>query len=271
MRFADLLMAASSQGGGDILDADAVLWRDAVVTNSGTVSDARLTLMSQFIKALKAGGAWALQDDYWQLCAENSQSALTSLKQRRLAAVVAAPTFTIDRGYAFNGTTQYVDTGFIPSTHAINLTGTNQRLSVYERTNVNANTTSIGAFTSATLNMRIVGRTGTTTTGTLNSGAAAFTISDGRGYTAISRAGGSTTMSAHKNGAALADVTGLTVGTSLLAIALFIGARNNAGVADTFRAVTTGFASVGAPMTTAQELAEYNAVQAYMTAIGANV
>lgn len=271
MRFANILMAAATQAGGDVLDADAVLWRDAVVTNSGTVSEARLTLVSQLIKALKAGGAWALQDDYWMLCAENSQSALTSLKQRRLATVVAAPTFTTDLGYAFNGTTQYVNTGFVPSTHAINLTGTSQRLSAYERTNVNANTTSIGAFTSSTVNMRIVGRTGTTLVGTLNSGTASFTITDGRGYSAVSRAGGGTTAKAYKNGAALVDVTGLTVGSTLLAIALYIGARNNAGTADAFRAVTMGFASVGAPMSDAQELAEYTALQVYMTAIGAQV
>lgn len=270
MRFDSVLMEAA-RGGGRTYDADALLWRDAVVTNGGAVSVARLGVVDAFVASEKASGAWALTDDYWLLCAESETQALTSLKQRRLATAVATPTFTIDRGYAFNGSSQYINTGFVPSTHAVQMTGTSQRLAAYERTNVNANTTTIGAFTSATQNLRLVTRTGTTMTGTLNSGAAAFTIATGAGYSAVSRASGGTTMLGFKNGVKGVDVTGLTVGTSLVALALYIGARNNAGSADTFRASTIGFAAVGAPLSEAQETANYNAVQAWATAIGANV
>jgi len=255
-------------------DADLSAWAAAVVTNGGTVSAARAAIVGQFIAAEKASGAWALTDDYWALWAESATQGLTSLKQRRLATVTAAPTFTTDRGYDFNGTSNFISTGFIPSSHAVALTGTNQRLAVYERANVSGNTNAAGCQTTSSSRMEIRPRNGTAAAGLLNSTTApTFTLgaSDSRGYTVVSRAGGSTTMSAFKNGVQLTDATGLTVGTSLPTHSLYIGANNNAGTAASFRAASVGFAAIGAPLSAAQELAQYEAIQAFATAVGANV
>lgn len=272
MKFASVLMAAASGGGGQ--DPDLSAWASAVVANGGTVSAARAVIVGQFISAEKNCGAWALTDDYWALWAEGSVQALTSLKQRRLATVTAAPTFTTDRGYAFNGTTQFIATGFVPSTHAVALTGTNQRLAVYERTNVSGNTDAAGCQTTSSSRMEIRPRNGTTAAGLLNSTTApTFTlgVADSSGFTAISRSGGSTTMSAFKNGVQLIDATGLTVGTSLPTHGLYIGANNNAGTAASFRAASVGLVAIGYPLSAAIEALQYTNVQAFATAVGANV
>jgi hypothetical protein len=254
--------------------SDADRWAAAVVANGGSVAAARVALLRAFEAAEKASGAWYLTDDYIFQVAENTAQALTSFKQRRLASAVAAPTFTADAGYAFNGTTQYLDTGFIASSHAVAMTGTNQRIAVYERTNVSAGTIAAGALTGSNSNMTITPRNSTLASGRLNSTAAgAFTlgVADSRGLLAVSRAGGGTTEAGFKNGVRLTDATGLTVGTALTNRALYIGCFNNNGTAATFRASTLGLVIVGAPLSDAQETAQYNAVQAFMTAVGANV
>jgi hypothetical protein len=252
-------------------DNDVRLWAAAVAANGGSVSKARASRISKFVAAEKAAGTWALTDDYWLLWAENGVQALTSLKQRRLATAVNSPTFAADRGYTFDGATNYLDTGFIASTHGILLTGTDMRLTVYERTDVSANAYSLGASNSASRNIRMRARVGANMVGDLNSGAASFTMADSRGYTAISRAGGGTTMKAYKNGAELADVTGLTVGTSPATFSILIGANSNSGTPASFRGAAIGLCAVGAPLSAAQELAQYNAIQSFATSVGANV
>lgn len=253
-------------------DLDALLWRNAVVANGGTVSAGRLDIVSAFIVTEKASGCWALTDDYWGFWAENEIQALTSLKQRRLATAVNSPTFTADRGYAFNGTTQYLDTGFIPSTHAVAMTGTNLRIGVYERTNVGANGVAAGAYNSVTQSVMLTPRiSGNITRARLNSsdGETGATITDSRGLKAAQRNG--TAYAAYNNGSPLALSTPSSTGSNLPTVDIYIGAYNNAGSAAGFRAVSTGFAVVGGPLSDAQELAQYNAVQAWATAVGAQV
>ena len=250
------------------------LWYAAVVANGGTVSAARLAIINAFIAAEIAAGIWPLMDDYFPSWGENAPQALTSLKQRRLATVTAAPTFTADRGYVFNGTSNFINTGFVPSTHAVVMTGTNLRLAVYERTNVSANTTTAGVQSVSPVQLAIRARSG--------SGANTFVnvqinftlgVADSRGYLAASRNGADdTTCFAYKNGAAQTlNITTPPYGTTLPTHALYIGARNNAGTADTFRACSVGFVAAGAQLSAAQEAAQYANVQAWATAIGANV
>jgi len=269
--------AASPFGAG--IDADALLWRDAVVANGGTVSANRLVVVSAFVAAEKASGAWALTDDYWGLWGENAPQALTSLKQRRLATAVNTPTFTADRDYTLNGSTQYIDTGFIPSTHGINYTGGDQRLAFYDRANASTTGQSAGASDGSgnTLaKITINSRTSGNMTGLLNTAAAlpatfALGVADSRGLKVVSRAGGGTTALGYDRGVRLADVTGMSVNANITSRAIYIGCYNNAGVAAGFRSASAGFVAIGGPLSDAQELAQYNAVQAWATAVGAQV
>lgn len=250
-------------------------WSNAVVRNGGSVSANRLAIVRTFIAAEIASGAWPLTDDYWALWAENSIQALTSIKQKRLATAVNTPTFTADRHYAFDGTTNYLNTGFIPSSHAFAYTGTNQRIAAYERVNVASSGVAAGARVGTASSISISPRNASSLTGSTNhtSGAVNFLLSpaDSSGLKAISRAGGTTALG-YDRGVRKTDVTGLTIGGSTApTVTLSIGALNSNGTQVSFRAASVGFVAIGAPLSDAQELAQYNAVQAWATSVGANV
>lgn len=273
MRFADVLMTAAMRGGGR--DPDLAAWVAAVDANGGTVSAARAAIVGQFISTEKASGAWALTDDYWGLWAESATQALTSLKQRRLATVPAAPTFTADRGYAFNGSTQFIDTGFVPSTHAAAMSDTSIHLEVYERAELNANTYAAGVLNSANRAITLRPRSAGNSFVQAGSAAATFTLpaASSLGLTQGGRNGAAPTdVYGSKNGVAMTrTVDPAAVGASLPANSIFLGAYNNAGTAAGFRAASIGFAATGAALSDVQRLARYNAVQAWATSIGAQV
>lgn len=257
-------------------DFDVLAYRASIQGNGGTVSDARMAVINTFVTAEKVSGAWALTDDYWALWAESETQALTSLKQRRLATVTAAPTFTTDRGYDFNGSTQCINTGFIPSTHKVALTGTSYRLASYERTNLAAgnvncgvsdgtSTTWVGPRSGATANLVRANA----------SGNVVYTLpgAESRGLSAVSLSGN--TLSDHKSykdGSPLVYASGSPTFTNTLpAFALYIGGANVSGTLTFPRASSIGFVAIGAALSAAQELAQHNAVQAFAAAVGAQV
>lgn len=253
---------------------DGAAWAAAVVANAGTVSAGRLAVVNTFIAAEKDAGTWALTDDYWVFWAENVPQALTSLKQRRLAVPVSAPSFTTDRDYTFNGTVNYIDTGFIPSAHAVAMATDNCRIAAYERTNVSATGYAAGAHSSTSRSVRVGPRS---TTPVVLAGAmyavAQYTLSvvDSRGFTSASRSPGSV-PAVYKNGAALVQsVAPGSFGSGLPSHQLFIGAFNNAGAVAGWRAAAEGFVCLGAALSAAQELSQHSNVQAWATAVGANV
>lgn len=266
MRFGGTLMAAATAGGGV---GPVAAWASAVVANGGSVSAGRVTALGTLFAALQAAGTWELYDDIYLLAAENETQALTSLKQRRLATATASPTFTTDRGYAFNGTSQFINTGFIASSHKVAMTGSNMRISAYERTNLNSTGYTAGAFTTSTSNLRIRSRNGANAEGNLNSSALSAANANSQAMVAWSRTAGGTFEGWYR-GASLGTASP-TSGTSLPTHALYIGALNNAGTAASFRAASVSLVTVGASLSSAQEAADYTAWQDFLTVIGAQV
>jgi hypothetical protein len=267
---------AGSPGPWGALDVDVVAWAAAVAVNGGSVSSGRTALLSGLVSGLKAAGSWQLTDDYWLLVAENAIQALTSLKQKRLGTAVNSPAFTADRGYAFDGATNYIDTGFIPSSHAANMTATVARLAAYDRANVSSNGSVAGIIQSTGRSLRLVTRTAGGTTAILDcqSSTGTYTNSDSRGLFAASRNGGTdaTTVSAYRNGAVLTrTIDPTSFATILPTTAFFIGGQNAAGSLNAPRATTVGMVSIGGVLTAAQELGSYTLWQAHMTALGAGV
>lgn len=252
------------------------LWATAVVANGGSVSTARLAIVSTFVVAEQASGAWYLTDDYMPLWAENAPQALTSLKQRRLAVAVNSPTFTADRGYTFNATTNYINTGFIAATHAVAMTVNSVHAELYERTNITSSGTVLGVNSAANRIIRINSRNAGNANGFANSASATYTLpaANSQGLTQVGRNGALATDSyGAKNGVDMTRTVNPTaVGASLPpTYSLYIGGINTAGAYSSGRAASVGFASWGAALSGAQRLARYNAVQAWATAVGAQV
>lgn len=256
-------------------DADVLLWKAAVETNGGSVSLARLIIVDQFVFSEKGAGLWTLTDDYWGFWAENAIQALTSLKQRRLATAVNSPTFTVDRDYATNGTTSYVNPNFTPSTNAVAMTTTSVHAEIYERTNVSGAAVAFGGTSGSNRSIAIQTRNSGNALADGNSAAGTYTLpaADSRGLTQWGRNGALTTDTyAAKNGVDMTrTVVPSGVGASLPANGPFVGAFNNIGSPAVFKASSYGYAAVGAALNGTQRAARYTNVQAWATAVGANV
>jgi hypothetical protein len=263
----------SGAGITPVLDHDLALWAAAVVANGGTVSAARYAIVGRFILAEKAAGLWTLTDDYLGLWAENAIQALTSLKQRRLATAVNSPTFTADRNYAF-GTPKYINTGFIPGTHAVAMSVSSVHHEVYERTNVNGNSP-MGVITSGPNQINTQTRSSGNAIVSVMGGNATYTLpaTTSVGLTQSGRSGATTSDNyAAKNGVDMTrTVTYSSLGTFLPTHSTYIGGVNNAGVLSQAKAASVGYVSFGGKLNGTQRAARYANVLAWATAVGANV
>lgn len=258
-----------------VVDDAVAAWATAVGVAGGSVSETRASLVSAFVDTLRTIGWWSVMDDAALLVAENAGQALVTLKRRALMTAVNTPTFTADTGYAFNGTTQYINTGFIPGTHAQYMTGGSARLELYERTNVGSTSMAMGCGgavnnalwlrprNAADATLAAVGSASTTFTGS---------VTDSRGYHAASKSSAvnPADISAQYNDTHRTPVSATTLAT-LQALSIYIGGRNVADALSSGRASTIGYAGWGAAITDAQGTAVRAAVQTFMTAVGANV
>lgn len=256
---------------GSALDEDAARWIAAV--GRSNVSAPRGALVSNTIRELKAANVWAALDFLPVLAAENAASALVDWRARKTTTAINGPTFTADRGYAFDGATNYLSTGFIPSSNSVAATGTSFMLGVYERTNVAAPTIAVGAANSATQTMRLTPRSaGSQMLIHVNAAAVsvANSVTDSRGLSTAITDGVNGT--GYVNGSVSATSALTTPGSAHTTWRLFIGCYNSAGTPLSFRASTIGYAMYGANAWTAtQHLQFYTIMQRFMTALGANV
>lgn len=263
------LIGTGSQAAQGNVDPVSV-WVAAVVANGGTVSAGRQTLIRALVASFMTTGLWGAAYDIAILAAENAPSALTTLKRRTLMTAVGTIPFVVDRGFTSDGSTGYINTNSIPPQIAP------VRLSIYERTSL--------AFTTSTYAMAAAD--GTVTGGTwairpltaalsagvnaMSGGSTIATTATSNGYTVVSKdlANLATLI---KNGAVTGSATGATNAAQSITIPIYIGARNQSGVANGFRAAQEAYADWGDIIPLANEAAAYAALQAYMTAIGANV
>lgn len=97
---------------------------------SSTAASNFLARVSSFSKlnnvnynSLLSSGAFAAYDILYVTAAPNAAASLLNLLANTFPLVATgAPTFTANEGYTGNGTTQFLDTGWVPSTNAVNYT-----------------------------------------------------------------------------------------------------------------------------------------------------
>ena len=90
-------------------NAKTAAYVNAVVAAGGSVSAGRRTLYDNLYNTLDGYGLTPFR--LWLRAAENTQSALIDLYGLATATAVNSPTFTVDRGYAGNGTSSYLNEG----------------------------------------------------------------------------------------------------------------------------------------------------------------
>lgn len=255
---------------GSGIDPDAARWIATV--GQSNVSQPRGLLVSDTIRELKAAGVWADLDFLAVYAAGNAASALVDWKARKTGAAINSPAFTADRGYVFDGATNYVNSLFAPSTDCVAASGTSFFLGVYERADLSSGTTrAMGSHNSTTQSALITPRNSTNMQANLNATTAAvFTgLSDSRGLSVAATNG--TVGRGYKNGAIGATPTLTTPGTALPTYPLFVGCYNSLGTPTSFRAASIGMAVFGNNTTAGMQSSLYVIMQRYMTKVGANV
>lgn len=132
------LVMVSGGGGYPFVNNEAAIY---VAAMSVEPDDTRKALIDAYVGALKTSGVWALLDVLYLLAARDAQSARLNLKAPGTFTGTAnnSPTFTTDRGYAGNGFSANVDTGYNPTVNGANYTLTSATIAIWSRTSAQGN------------------------------------------------------------------------------------------------------------------------------------
>lgn len=224
----------------------------------------RKNLIDACIVSLKNAGIWTILDSLQVYAAADSQAARVDwVLPSRVATIATPPTFTTDRGFTSNGTTQFLDTGYTPGTQ---YTQNSATVSIWSRTSAQMGTLEniTGAHTagsrlvafylrnaSDSLNMRLNESTGT-----------AIANTDGSGMFTGSRTGASAGQ-IYRNGSSL-GVASLPASSGIPANAFTVCKANT-----TFSTREAAMFAAGGGMNATQAADFYTAMQTYMTGVGA--
>lgn len=254
-------------GGAPNIDDDAAAWAKTV-----TVSAARLSLVSNTIRSLKAAGIWPILDRFLVPAAENSLQGRTCWKSLVVATAINSPTFTANRGFTSDGLSSYLDSNYPPASGP-NFTLNSGAIFEYSNTSRAAGDLQpIGVVNGATAQVLIssffTGSVGVGRVNNSNATGASGATADNLGLCIASRtAGNLTTM--YKRSASLGTVA--TASASIPAGNLAICALNNDGIGiinfDTARVAAAGAAS---GLTGAQAASLNTILEAHLSAIGAS-
>ena len=234
---------------------------------SPTPSPSRKVLINQTIAALIGAGVWTKLSMLKVQAAHSSQAALLNwVSTSYPSSTVNSPTFTTDRGYAGDGVSSYVASGYVPSADS-NWTSTDH--SFGRVLNTFAGGYDFGLFDNGASKYAYVNTSGLGTS---------VTVGDS-GYTGTSQTiSGQTHVTAsrvsdsgyvlYSNGAFLATET--VSGGSASSIEMRIGSVEvTYGGPSAYSASRVSAVYVGKGLTSGEALALYTALQNYMTGVGA--
>lgn len=257
-------LAASSAGQGDLYPYANTEARTLVAAMTVQPGAARKAQIDALITTLKAGGLWTKLDVLWLTAAHATQAKNLNWKSPSTFTLTETGTvaFTVDRGCAGNGVDSFLPTGWDPATNGSQYTQDSATLFLWSRT---AGLTGLSTLGSATTAVAILSpRNGAGNfVYRVNQAAGVTTANaDGSGLIAASRTAAAVTQG-YRNGATL-GAAGNAASTALTTDDFAIGKVNN-----TFSAVEIACAGMGAGLNDTEHTALYNALSAYMTAVGA--
>lgn len=263
-----LTVAAASAAPTYAAEATALFARMAVQP-----PEARKVQLNTLINSLKTAGVWAKLTALWVMAQHDSNSARLNLVSAAYQLVpsglapdspVAQPLFTPDKGYKGNGVDSYIQTGLL----GIDLSLTSSHIGVFVYEGPTQGTMiEIGARTSSRI-VEILSKdnAGNLTGRAFSSGIGGTPIATAVGHSVVTRVVPES-VDIYKNGALAATLASPV--TASTAFELFLLASNNGGavLAPSTRGLAAAHA--GAGLTAANDLALYNALNTYLTAVGA--
>lgn len=230
-------------------------------------TSARKTLYATMIDAIVTAGVWSKTDALYLFAAADAPTALVNLKSSSFTATATnSPTFTVDRGYAGNGTDSVVNTNFNPTTApSPNFTQNSAHMGAWVLTNRAGASAAVIGNASADAGCNIYPFF-TDTAGYLrlndNVEAEGFSSGGSNGFFLANRSS-SSARQGYKNGVSLGAYAANTSKSPINAdIAVGRG-----GI--TFSTDQVSAAILGGSLNATEQLALYNALLAYLQGVGA--
>jgi hypothetical protein len=226
--------------------------------------EARSGLIDALVGALKDAGVWAKLDLLYVLAAHDAQAArLNWVSASYALAAVNSPGFLADRGYAGDGSTSYLDSGFQPGVTAGSLAARNDvHLGAWSLGNVDPSGADAGSR-----NLYILPRSSGMLTSRCNDTATGtVTVANALGHSLLSRTGPAG-YARYRDGASLGDATAASSApdpTNLL-----VGAKSSSTVPNNYTSRRIAAVSCGSGLSAGEVAALRAALAVYLAALGA--
>lgn len=252
-------------------DADAAAFFSRVTTAGGSLSNAEQLAVNQLVLDMKSYGIWTKMKAIYPMVGASQAACSQNLKSSSFTGTFTTGWTFASTGATPNGTSAYMDTGFLPST---NSTVDNVHLSFYSRTN-----NSYGSFpvemgsevaNGSTAFALAVRMPADPFKGRIGGGVAvSYSNSDSSGFYCVSRIS-STNIFGQKNGTTQATNT-TSQSFQNVPFNIWIGCLNNANSVLIPSNRQCAFASIGDGLSTTEASNFYTAVQAFNTNLSRQV
>lgn len=260
-----LLGAHPPVGGGGGHDSDITAWFTQVGIDGGTVVSATRTALDTFAAGCKSDGVWSLLDYWGFLAADDTFGALRDLVARRQA-VNHSSAFTAANGFKGNGSSQWVDSGFDPSTMGVNFLQNSASIFVFNRTTTSSQNVAFGSEFSTNGQGLIPPRAADGGFYQVNTGVAVgIAVQASNGFWHCNRSS-STATQLYKNGTNIHSDTDTS--NAIPSAKFAIGADFSAGAATLFCSDQIAIVGAGGSFTSTQAAALAARVATLATAIG---
>jgi hypothetical protein len=248
-------------------DTDAAAYFAAMTVQPDAT---RKGLINTLIVGLKADGVWASLDVLYLLASHDAQAARLNAKAPATFAATAvnSPTFTTDRGYAGDGSTSYLNTGYTPSTAGGQFVQNSASFGVYVNAGVDTALTAATAMGAGNSNL-VPRRSGDFVFGNVSSGTVAnFIAATTRfGLTVLNRTASAVSVG-YRTGVGGTNMTAASA--AVATVPFFIGGLNTAGSLAGAVNNRVAVALIGAGMNATLNTALNSRLSTFLTAIGAN-
>lgn len=228
--------------------------------------------MQAVFYGLTDAGVWSQLDLLYVIAAHNAQAAALNFKSPSTFALTAvnSPTFAANRGYAGNGSTSYLDTGWSPANNGVNFQAANAHVSAWDNTAAGQGSKIyMGASPDGSTKLiRMIPAFGAAFFGNINETGVVDSQpnSSTDGIFVISRTA-STAKSLYRNGVQL-GVTVVTPSTSRPTENLFLLGGNQGGSVSSPTSDQFSTFSAGAGLSGAAVAALYAVLGTYRSAVG---
>ena len=256
-------------------DPDWLAYYNRVIAAGGSLTTTEQNATKTLVADLKSAGIWSAMKAVYPMVGASAAACAQNLKSSSFTGTFTASGWTFaSTGVTPNGSSAYMDTGFVADT---NLTYGSACISYYSRTNTDGNITDFGSYgpppiTSYVIQCRNsnVGRAGTYDGGAVSDWGL-LAVTDSRGFFIANRQSRTNNKMIRNNTSGLTNTLDSDRNYMTNNNNHYLAASNYNSTAIQFSNRECAFASIGDGLTDTQASNFYTAVQAFQTTLSRNV